>query len=172
VTGENREKFRLRYQAGKEAFERGEYRLSIQYLEEAIEAIARSSRLGGEAQMWLVTAYQAAGNSQEAVALCQELAIHPHPEIRKQAKNLLYIIKAPELKRPKEWMTQIPDLSATSEGNSQYVAAKSQTKNSATKSQSTSEPVDLSEVNTQDNQFVWVALILTLLIFAGLIFWG
>jgi tetratricopeptide (TPR) repeat protein len=172
VIGENREKFHLQYRAGKDAMERGEYRLSIKYLEEARDLIALSSRLGGEAQMWLVTAYQAAGDLQDAIALCQELTTHLHPEIRKQAKDLLYIIKAPELKRPKEWMTQIPDLSRASEGNSQYLTAKSQNKINDSLNNTKTEPIDLSQVNTKDNQFIWVALIVALLTITGLIWWG
>ena len=170
VVSNNREKFQIQYQAGKKAFERGEYRQSVQYLEAAKELIPNSSRLGGEAQIWLVTAYQAASKDKEAIALCQELATHPHPEIRQQSQRLLYIIKAPQLKRPKEWMSEIPDLADTADGKPKYVTAKSKPNNSSSTSNKTPEPVDLSQVNTQDNQFIWVALVLTLLTFAGL-FW-
>ena len=170
MVSDNREKFRIQYQAGKEAFERGQYRKSIQYLEAARELTARSSRLGGEAQMWLVTAYQAAGKDKEAVNLASELATHPHPEISQQAKRLLYIIQAPELKRPKEWMSEIPDLANTADSTAKYVTAKSQNKSNAGSSKNSSEPIDLSQVDTDDNQFIWVALIVTLLTFVGL-FW-
>ena len=170
MVSSNREKFRIQYQAGKEAFERGRYRQSIQYLEAARELTARSSRLGGEAQIWLVTAYQADGRDKEAISLCQALATHPHPEIRQQAKNLLYIIQAPQLKRPKEWMTEIPNLANADEGQTKYVTSKSKTNNSSMKRNNPIEPVDLSQINTQDNQFIWVALVITLLTFAGL-FW-
>jgi tetratricopeptide (TPR) repeat protein len=169
VVAENQEQFRLKYQAGKDAFERGQYSRSVQYLQEARELSTRSSRLGGEVQIWLLTAYQAAGKQQEAIALGQELFTHPHPEIRKQAKRLLYIIQAPQLKRPKEWMTQIPDLAGMSDNNSQYVSAKKQKKGNSPKKEIVSE-ADLSQVNTQDNQFVWIALIITILILSGL-FW-
>ena len=170
MVSNNREKFQIQYQAGKKAFERGEYRQSVQYLEAAKELTSNSSRLGGEAQIWLVTAYQAAGKDKEAIALCQELATHPHPEIRQQSQRLLYIIKAPQLKRPKEWMSEIPDLADTADGKPKYITAKSTTNSSSSTSNKTPEPVDLSQVNTQDNQFIWVALVLTLLTFAGL-FW-
>ena len=170
MVSSNREKFRIQYQAGKEAFERGQYRQSVEYLEAAREFTALSSRVGGEAQIWLVTAYQADGKDKEAIALCQELATHPHPEIRQQAKRLLYIIQAPQLKRPKEWMSEIPDLANADDSKPKYVTAKSQTNNSSIKKNNTSEPVDLSQVNTKDNQFIWVALIITLLTCVGL-FW-
>lgn len=170
MVSNNREKFQIQYQAGKEAFERGQYRQSVQYLEAAREFTALSSRLGGEAQMWLVTAYQAAGKDKEAVNLARELATHPHSEIREQAKRLLYIIQAPELKRPKEWMSEIPDLANTSFGKPQYVTAKSKNNSNSLSSKDNEETVDLSQVDTEDNQFIWLALIVTLLTLVGL-FW-
>ena len=170
MVSSNREKFQTQYQAGKEAFERGQYRQSVQYLEAAQELMARSSRLGGEAQMWLVTAYQAAGRDKEAIALCRALAAHPHPEIRHQAKNLLYIIQAPQLKRPKEWMIEIPDLANADDGKPKYATAKRKTNKSSIKQNNPIEPLDLSQINTQDNQFIWVALVIALLTFVGL-FW-
>ena len=170
MVSNNREKFQIQYQAGKKAFERGEYRQSVQYLEAAKTLTANSSRLGGEAQIWLVTAYQAAGQEREAIALCQELATHPHPEIRQQAKRLLYIIQAPQLQRPKEWMSEIPDLANTSDSKPKYITAKTKTNTKFSQSNNNPEPVDLSQVNTEDNQFIWVAIIFILLTFGGL-FW-
>ncbi len=170
VSNNNREKFRIHYQAGKEAFERGQYRQSVEYLETAREFTALSSRVGGEAQIWLVTAYQAAGKDREAIALCQQLSAHPYPEIREQAQRLLYIIQAPQLKRPKEWMSEIPDLAHTDEGEPKYLTAKSTNNNNSRKSNKPPETVNLSEVDTKENQFIWVALVITLLTFGGL-FW-
>ena len=72
MSSENKEKFRIEYQAGKAAFESGDYRTAVQRLEAASALMGRTSRLGGEAQMWLVTAYEAAGQKIEAIALCQQ----------------------------------------------------------------------------------------------------
>ena len=167
---ENREKFREKYQAGKQALERGRYRLSVENLEAAQELVAPASRLEGEVKIWLVTAYQAADNISEAVALCQELVNHPDLETRQQAKRLLYILQAPKLSRPKEWMSEIPDLATTSDGKAKYVTAKTKTNINSSQSNNNPEPVDLSQVNTEDNQFIWVAIIFILLTFGGL-FW-
>lgn len=168
MSSQQQEQFQIHYQAGKEALNSGQYRLSVQQLEEASQLIALSSRLGGELQISLVTAYQATGQQQEAIALCRQLAKHPHLEIRKQGKRLLYIIEAPQLKRPKEWMTQIPDLAKLSESESQY---RSGGGNSAGKKSQNfqAEPLDLSQVNTKDNQFIWVALLLIFLTLGGVI---
>lgn len=166
MTIDNRQKFQLKYQAGKEALERGQYRLSIANLEAAKELTAPGSRQGGEAKIWLVTAYQAANKIDEAIALAQELLTHPDGEIRTSAQRILYIIKAPKLVRPKEWMSEIPDLSISEPGTSQYVRAKKKTSNSS--SSPIVEERDLSVVETQDNQFIWFAFLLVLLIIGSL----
>ena len=170
MTADKQQKFHLLYQAGKQALEKGQYRLSIENLEAAKELVTLASRRGGEVQIWLVTAYQAANKMAEAVALCQELATHPDLETRQQAQRLLYIIQAPRLTRPKEWMSEIPDLADGDRGKSRYVAAKKKTENKS--SDKISEDIDLSQVNTEDNQFVWFALLLVLLVIGCLAWFG
>lgn len=160
MTSLNKEEFERYYQEGIAAFESGQYRISIAKLEEAIKFIADYSLLGGEAKMWLVNAYLAGGKSEEAIALCQELVTHPHHKIRQNGLDLLYILKAPQLKRPKEWMTEIPDLNSPSEIKSEY-SNSSDKKTIKPKPQI--ELIDLSQVNTKDNKFIWIGLILTLL---------
>jgi hypothetical protein len=162
----NDESLKIHYQAGKDAFEHGKYRQSVEYLEKATELAIPGTRLHGEVQMWLVMGYQALGRQQDAIALCQQLTHHPTLSIRQESKNLLFILEAPPLKRPEEWMTKIPEFKGSSEG-SQYMEV---TGGSAKKREKPIiEPVDLSKVNTQDNQFIWVALFLVLLILGGLV---
>jgi tetratricopeptide (TPR) repeat protein len=169
VSSENKEKFRIEYQAGKAAFERGEYRIAVKHLEAASALMNRNSRLGGEAQIWLVTAYDAAGQQSEAIALCQQLSRHPDIETRKQGQRLLYILQAPQLKRPAEWMTQIPDLGTIAESNPKDRRGTNLAKKDR---QEQLEPIDLSQVNTKDNQFIWIALIALGLTVGGLIWFG
>ncbi|PSO54016.1 MAG: hypothetical protein BRC40_15945 [Cyanobacteria bacterium QH_8_48_120] len=167
---QKQEEFQQEYQAGKIAFERGQYRTSVERLEKACSLVARQSRLGGEIRMWLVTAYQAANQTQEAIALCQQLERHSNAEIRKQSKELLYIIKAPPLKRPQEWMTKIPDLSAMPESDPKERRGSGTVKSSQKKRPTSEpEPLDWSQVNTKDNQFVWAALLAILAILGGLV---
>lgn len=160
----NNTEFEQNYQAGKQALERGQYRLSIEHLEAAKEVTAPTSRRGGEAQIWLVTAYQAANKIDEAIALAQELLIHPDTKTREQAQHILYIIKAPKLERPKEWMSEIPELTAD-KSESRYVVAK--TKPGAR----LAEELELepTPVDSSDNQFIWFASILVALIIGSLI---
>jgi hypothetical protein len=161
VSNLNKEEFERSYQAGKKAFECGEYRISIKSFEQAVTLISNNSRLGGEVQMWLVNANLANNKLEEAIALCQSLTTHPHPQIREQSKDILYILQAPQLKRPKEWMSEIPDLNNLSETPTQYNLNNSQTQ---IKSPPQIETVDLSKVNRKDNQFIWLALCLILLL--------
>jgi tetratricopeptide (TPR) repeat protein len=146
-----------RYLAGKIAFENGQYKEAVDNLEKASALLAKNTRFAGEVDIWLVNAYEAAGRSEEAIALCQQLTRHPHYETRSQAKRLVYILKAPKLKRPKEWMTEIPDFGTIAENKSKTVIT---TKPKTTKPKSQEpEYIDLSQVNTKDNRFIWVALI-------------
>ncbi|MGF1495824.1 MAG: tetratricopeptide repeat protein [Elainellaceae cyanobacterium] len=162
------------YQSGKEAFERGRYRQSVQYLEKAVSLAERTSRLGGEAQIWLVTAYQANGQLKEAIALCQQLTRHPDYETAKQGKRLLYILEAPRLQTRPDWLTQIPDLSQLTDGEAQLpnLAGRTVTKKARSPRKTAApapEPIDWSQVNTRDNRFVWVALVGILLILGSLV---
>ena len=166
MDSDKQEQFTLQYQAGKEALERGQYRRSVEFLEVASQLVVPSSRLGGEVQMWLVTAYQAAGRTKDAIALCRKLTKHPHLDIRKQGKDVLYILEAPQLKRPQEWMTQIPDLTKASESNFSYRQGTGTVKKSPP---AANQPLDLIEVETEDNRFILVALLAVLLILGGVI---
>lgn len=158
VSEQSLEIARKRYQAGRVAFENGQYREAIENLEKASALLARNSRLGGEAQIWLVTAYEAAGRNEEAIALCKQLQRHPHSEVNKQARRLLYILQAPKLKRPSEWMTEIPDLGALSDNEAKVRITPNTDKSSPKKKPADPEVVDLSQVNTKDNRFIWVAI--------------
>lgn len=175
MTPEELEIVKIEYQSGRANFERGTYRQSVQHLEKACALVARSSRLGGEVQIWLVTAYEAAGQRNDAIALCKQLYHHPDLETRKQSRRLLYILEAPRLNRSPDWLTQIPDLSRLSDQDDLSFYASNSPPKSSSKPQPSKfipETVDLSQVNTRDNQFVWVALAAIGLILGGLLWFG
>lgn len=160
-----RQEFEQKYFNGKLAFERGQYRLSIEELEQACQLMPFHTRLGGDARMWLISSYQAANQSVEAISLCQELCRHPRLETKKQAQNLLYIIKAPRLQRPKEWMIEIPSLDATPATKIKPQPASTSRK---IKPKQQIELVDLTQVNTNDNKFIWIGLLLSIAVITGL----
>ncbi|MCT7987031.1 tetratricopeptide repeat protein [Laspinema olomoucense] len=169
------EQFKIEYQTGKNAFERGQYREAVQFLAKASQLVDRNSRLGGETLMWLVTAYQGAGQSSEAIALCRTLIRHPSIETRKQAKRLIYILEAPELRSRPEWKVEIPDMSELDEGTSKVaqVSMTTTAKQPKRKSPDSELPFeDLSQINTQDNGFVWVAMVAIALLVGGLLWFS
>ncbi|MGJ5676106.1 MAG: tetratricopeptide repeat protein [Nostochopsis sp.] len=158
-----------RYQQGRVAFESGLYREAIEQLEKASALLARNTRLSGEVQIWLATAYEASGRTDDAIALCEQLKRHPHSETSKEARRLQYILKAPRLQRPQEWMTQIPDFSNIADNESKISFSTKPNKPPASKKPPEPELVDLSQVNTKDNRFIWVALIAIALTLLSLI---
>lgn len=169
MSSESLEIAKQRYRNGKAAFENGKYRQAVEELKKACALLERNTRLGGEVQIWLATAYEAAGQNQEAIELCEQLKRHPYPETSKDAKRLQYIFKAPKLERPKEWMTEIPDLATLSDKSKIRVAA-SRKKSPVAKEASEVELIDLSQVNTQDNRFIWLALFI-IAVTLGSLFW-
>lgn len=171
MTNENLELGKAQFAAGKSAFERGHYRQSVQLLEKAINLVGRNTRLGGEAQIWLVTAYEAAEERESAIALCEALGAHPDFSTRKQSRRLLYILKAPRLKTRPEWLTQIPDLTSLDGANAaaqNVFMLNRSTRPARPKPTNDFEPIDLSQVNTQDNRFVWLALLLGVIVLGSL----
>ncbi|WNZ23268.1 hypothetical protein HJG54_10675 [Leptolyngbya sp. NK1-12] len=171
MSTESLELAKTQYQAGKQAFERGNYRQSVELLEKAIGLANPNSQLGGEMQTWLVTAYQAAGRGSEAIALCEQLGKHPDLKTRQQGNRLLYILKAPQLKTRPEWLTQIPDLTSLNDAQGNPLSRKYQSAAPRPpKPKPQPEPIDWSQVNTKDNRFVWVALA-AIALMAGLLVW-
>ncbi|MBF2026735.1 MAG: hypothetical protein IGS48_08215 [Oscillatoriales cyanobacterium C42_A2020_001] len=164
------------FQAGKIAFERGNYRKSVEHLERASALVNPNSVLGGTVQTWLVTAYQATGQQQEAIALCRQLTAHPDWKTRKEGKRILYILEAPKLQTRPEWLTQIPDLEnlADRDARDRVGGSPMPAKGRATSesSQFKLESVDLSQVNTEDNRFVWVALLAALVLLGSLMWFA
>lgn len=162
------------YQQGQFSFECGDYRQAVQCLERSLTHLDPSSKLGGEVQIWLVMATEAAGARTEAIALCQQLSRHPHYDIRQQSKRLLAIFEAPKLKTDPACLTEIPDLSAVADngenkwGTSKFTPTAPKPAPASPKFMLT-EPVDPSQIKTQDNLFLWLALGVGILTIGGLI---
>jgi len=169
-------KIHAEYEAGKSAFEHGDYRRSLSHLETANSLVESGSQLGGEIQIWLVTAYEAMGRRAEALALCRRISKHPDYATRKQAGRILYILEAPRLVTRPEWLTQIPDLSRLETGDRDYppphlTAPVVKRKPNVEKPKFQLEPADRSQVNTRDNRFIWIALAAILLLLGSTLGW-
>lgn len=161
------------YQAGQTAFEQGRYRESVQQLELARQDVELNSRLGGEIQIWLVSAYEATGQRQNAIALCKQLVHHPAIDTRKQARRFLEVLEAPKLYIDPEGFVKIPDLNHL-DGNDTAFSQTSSTMPTQRISKSLTQPedpIDPNSVNNQDNRFIGVALI-AILLMLGALLWG
>ena len=173
MTDDTRDRAKTYFAQGQAAFDRGSYREAVECFEEAVALAKAATPLGGEIQTWLVNAYSAVGKQQEAVALCQALARHPDLDTRKQGKNLLYILQAPQLQRPTNWMTQIPDLDAIAEGGGKNLGAAGYGTATPSKARSRPKPeeppIDPSLINRGDNGFLWAALVGIALVLGGLL---
>jgi len=172
VSSNSTDTARADYQAGKAAFERGEYRKAVQSLEAASALVLPMSHFGGEVQIWLVTAYEAMGQRSEALALCREVSRHPDLQIRDQGRRLLYILEAPRLTTRPEWLTQIPDLTALGDNDARdrlTAATISPNKPPEKPAFQLEEVVDPRQVNMQANRFVWVALGIAAFVLGGLL---
>ncbi len=171
MTETPRDRAQTQYAYGQAAFERGSYREAVNYFEAAAKLASITTPLGGEIQTWLVNAYSAVGRQDDAIALCQVLSRHPDLETRKQAKNLLYILQAPQLQRPTNWMTEIPDLEAIATDGAQSLGRSVYSARAKPTPPVKAEPVPLdpSQINTKDNGFLWVALAGVVLVLGGLI---
>lgn len=157
---------RILFEQGKDAFLQGNYRSSIQFFRQTADNLPKNCRESGEVQLWLVSALQANDQSDDAISLCRELCAFPFPETSQKAKRQLYILEAPKLERPKRWLTEIPSLDQLESTNAVYVTGKNKQDK---KTLSIEDFEDLSQMETQDNQFVWIALGLGIL---GLMAWG
>ncbi|MGK7878627.1 MAG: tetratricopeptide repeat protein [Crocosphaera sp.] len=163
------EQFQLKYQQGQELLDRGQYRSSVKTLEEAKSLVNPSSKLGGEVQLSLVTAYQGINKLEDAIAICEELTRHPNLAIRQQSQRILYILKAPQLKRPEAWMTKIPTTNSEDNPTPRYIQAKPATKPIEKQSLSLE---DISQIDTKDNGFIGLALGLFIVVIGGLIWFS
>jgi tetratricopeptide (TPR) repeat protein len=167
---------RAHYVQGKAAFERGQYRRSIEAWEAALNLINPNSILGGEVQIWLTLAYEAKGQRQAARDLCRRVEKHPDRSTRKQAERLLYILEAPQLETRSEWLMQIPDLANVSDENSPLRQSQGgqggQGKQPPAKKILTVSPQEICSGESVDNAFIWVALGAIGLACAGLLWFG
>jgi tetratricopeptide (TPR) repeat protein len=171
MTSQDQENFNQLFELGKQAFDKGLYRQSLDYLIQGEALVSPLSRDGAQVQIWLMTVYQALGKNEEAIAICQKLITHPDFTIRKQAKDLLFILQAPRLNRPKEWMTEIPDLSKVSEEENRSVYETTEKKTIAkSKINSFKEDSNTSQISDKNNNFFSFALSILLLIMVTFFF--
>ncbi|MEA5620752.1 molecular chaperone DnaJ [Cronbergia sp. UHCC 0137] len=81
------------YSEGMAACKEGRYPKGIKYLEEYCQNTqVRNNGDYIQAQMWLATAYHKTGQLQRAIALCEVLSNHTHPQINTWANRILAVL--------------------------------------------------------------------------------
>ncbi len=91
--------------------ERGDYGQVLRTLEPLVAAYPPATLLGGELQLLMVTAWMGQGNTARAIACCHQLKRCSNAQLRAQARELLAVLEAPALERPREWSITLPELS-------------------------------------------------------------
>jgi hypothetical protein len=97
----------------RRSLERGEYGLVIRTLEPLIAEHGPGTELGAELQLMLATAWMGQGDSSRAIACCRQLNRCRDAQLRAQARELLAVLEAPALERPREWSITLPELKET-----------------------------------------------------------
>lgn len=90
--------------------ERGDYGQVLRTLEPLVASHPPASPQGGELQLLLLTAWMGQGNSARAIACCHQLKRCSDAQLRSQARELLAVLEAPALERPREWSITLPEL--------------------------------------------------------------
>lgn len=95
------------------ALDRGEYGQVLRLLEPLQEERSPLTAAGAELRLLMATALMGQGRTDQAAACCRSLVRCQDPNLRVQAKALLMVLEAPELRRPSNWSLTLPDLTGT-----------------------------------------------------------
>lgn len=94
----------------KEAIARGDYGRAVGLLEPLCEAHPPVLPPGDTLRLLLVTALMGLGEGERAAACCRGLLGCADPQRRAQARELLQVLEAPPLRRPRDWSLTLPRL--------------------------------------------------------------
>ncbi len=160
------------FQAGIFSFERGNYQSAIDQFQQALDGVNEKTQIGGEIQIWLANAYDAVGNSTEAIAICRRLKHHSDRDVRKSANYVLSVVSAPQLSELKDAVSKIPSLRGLDASDSlDSLANASSSKSVVNKREKEILPsnTNYSESQQQNSWFIWTT---TAIILAALIIWA
>jgi hypothetical protein len=99
--------------AARAALERGDYGQVVRLLEPLVAEHPPATQTGAEIQFLLATAWMGQGDNARAMVCCRQIKRCRDAALRAQAQDLLTVLEAPALERPREWSITLPDLGAT-----------------------------------------------------------
>ena len=92
------------------ALDKGDYNFCIKIVDPLLLTFQADTATGGKLRLLIITAYMGKGDEQKAINICKELINNKKEGVRQQAKQLLSILDAPHLPRPKNWSIEIPKI--------------------------------------------------------------
>jgi hypothetical protein len=99
--------------AARDALERGDYGLVCSLLEPVAERQGPRTAVGAGVRLLLATALMGQGETRRAADCCRAVQDCLDPALRARARDLLYVLEAPALNRPRDWSLTLPELGAT-----------------------------------------------------------
>lgn len=100
----------VRLAEARAALERGDYGLVVKLLEPLVQDHSPATPLGAEIQLVLATAWMGRGDNARAMVCCRQIKRCRDASLRAQAQDLLTVLEAPALDRPRDWSITLPDL--------------------------------------------------------------
>jgi len=85
------------------ALNNGEYYQCIEIINTLVNEFSVSSKEGIDLRMMLITAYSGISKKDEALKICKQLVKSRSSLVRENAKSLIEILNAPDLKTPENW---------------------------------------------------------------------
>ncbi|MEB3200064.1 MAG: DUF3153 domain-containing protein [Synechococcaceae cyanobacterium] len=98
------------FKAARLALDRGDYSTALRLLQPLAESLGVATAEGAEVRLCMATALMGLGDSGAAADCCRGLQRCPDAGLRAQARELLLVLEAPALQRPREWSLTLPDL--------------------------------------------------------------
>ena len=94
----------------RQAIDRGDYSQSLRLLEPLAEVHRPVSPIGAGVRLLMATALMGQGQTEQAASCCRSLQTCVDPTLRTRARELLMVLEAPALRRPRHWSLTLPDL--------------------------------------------------------------
>lgn len=114
----------------RDCLERGDYGRVVRLLEPLVQEHSPATLIGAEIQLLLATAWMGQGNNARAMVCCRLIKRCRDATLRAQAQDLLTVLEAPALERPRDWSITLPDLgSAQAMGGQMQQLARSRRSN-------------------------------------------
>ncbi|WP_225867515.1 DUF3153 domain-containing protein [Cyanobium sp. NIES-981] len=98
------------FREARQRLERGDYGQVLRSLEPLVASYPPASPDGAQLQLLMATAWMGQGNTVRAMACCRQVKRCSDATLRAQARDLLEVLEAPALERPRHWSLTLPDL--------------------------------------------------------------